>query len=57
MALAFRERLVRDHGEDWVARLEAMQHIAKFDVDYLKRLKAVMTKKVRRLEKRYAMLR
>lgn len=57
MALAFRERLVRDHGEDWVARLEAMQHIAKFDVDYLKRLKAVMTKKVRRLEKRNEMLR
>ncbi len=57
MALAFRERLVRDHGDEWVNRLEAMQHIAKFDVGYLKRLKAVMTKKVRRLEKRYEMLR
>ena len=54
MALAFRERLVRDHGEDWVARLEAMQHIAKFDVDYLKRFKAVMGKKLRRMENRHA---
>lgn len=56
MPMAFRQHLVRDHGEDWVTRLEAMQHVAKFDVDYLKRLKAVITKKVRRLEKRYEML-
>ena len=55
MALAFRGALVRDHGREWVERLEAMQHVAKFDVDYLKRLKVVMSKKVRRLEKRYAM--
>ncbi len=56
MPMAFRQHLVRDHGEDWVTRLEAIQHVAKFDVDYLKRLKAVITKKVRRLEKRYEML-
>lgn len=54
MALAFRERLVRDHGDEWVNRLEAMQHIAKFDVGYLKRLKAVMGKKLRRMENRHA---
>ena len=54
MALAFRERLVRDHGDEWVNRLEAMQHIAKFDVGYLKRFKAVMGKKLRRMENRHA---
>ena len=52
MALAFRAHLVRDHGEAWVANLEAMQNTAKFDVNYLKRFKAVMGKKLRRLEKR-----
>jgi hypothetical protein len=29
--------------------LEAMQHTAKFDIPYLKRLKAVFAKKTRRL--------
>lgn len=54
MALAFRQALVRDHGNEWVERLEAMHHVAKFDIDYLKRFKAVMGKKLRRLEKRMA---
>jgi hypothetical protein len=52
MALAFRAALVRDQGQEWVERLEAMQHMAKFDIPYLIRLKAVMGKKLRRLEKR-----
>ncbi len=52
MALAFRRGLSRDHGEEWVTRLEAMQHIAKFDVEYLKRFKAVMSKRLRRMERR-----
>lgn len=52
MALAFRRNLVRDHGEAWVESLEALQHIAKFDVDYLRRFKAVMGKRLRRLEAR-----
>lgn len=52
MALAFRQALVRDHGQEWVERLEAMQHVAKFDIPYLTRFKAVMGKRLRRLEKR-----
>ena len=52
MALAFRRALVEEHGADWVARLEGMQDIAKFDIPYLTRFKAVMGKKLRRLEKR-----
>lgn len=54
MALAFRRALIREHGNEWVERLEAMNHIAKFDIDYLKRFKTVMGKKLRRLEKRMA---
>lgn len=52
MALAFRQALVREHGSEWVERLEAMHHTAKFDIPYLIRLKAVFAKKTRRLEKR-----
>ena len=52
MALAFRQALVRDHGQEWVERLEAMHHTAKFDIPYLIRLKAVFSKKNRRLEKK-----
>jgi len=51
MALVFRQALVREHGNEWVERLEAMHHVAKFDIPYLKRLKAVFSKKTRRLEK------
>lgn len=54
MALSFRQHLVKDHGNEWVERLEAMHHVAKFDIDYLKRFKAVMGRKLRRLEKRMA---
>jgi len=52
MALAFRRALVEEHGAEWVEALEAMQHIAKFDIPYLTRFKAVMGKRLRRLEKR-----
>jgi hypothetical protein len=52
MALAFRRALVRDHGAAWVEELEAMQHVAKFDIDYLRRFKAVIGKRLRRLEAR-----
>lgn len=52
MALSFRKALVEDHGDEWVDRLESMNHSAKFDVDYLRRFKSVMGKKLRRLEKR-----
>lgn len=52
MALAFRAALVRDHGQEWVEQLEAMQHVAKFDIAYLARLKAVIGKRLRRLEKK-----
>lgn len=50
--LAFRRHLVEEHGAEWVEALEARQEVAKFTIDYLQRLKKVMTKKVRRLEKR-----
>lgn len=52
VALLFRQALVRDHGNQWVEDLEARQEVAKFTVDYLKRLKDVMGRKVKRLEKR-----
>ena len=54
--LAFRRNLVAEHGADWVQQLEARQETAKFTIDYLKRLKKIMSKKVRRLEKRMDML-
>lgn len=53
-ALDFRKALVLRHGADWVERLEAMQKVAKFDIPYLQRLKAVFTKRGRQLEKRLA---
>ena len=52
MALAFRKHLVQEHGQEWVDRLEAMQSPNKYSIDYLTRLKAVMGKKLRRLESR-----
>lgn len=51
MALAFRRALVRDHGEQWVESLESMQHVAKFDIDYLRRFKSVIGRRLKRLEK------
>lgn len=54
MALAFRRMLVIEHGTDWVESLESMHWTAKHDIPYLIRLKAVLGKRLRRLEKRVA---
>lgn len=51
-ALDFRKALVAQHGAAWVDALEGMQGLAKFDIAYLQRLKAVFAKLARRLEKR-----
>jgi len=48
----YRKGLVELMGLERVEQIEAMQGVAKWDTDYLKRLKAVMNKKARRLEKR-----
>lgn len=54
-AVEFRRGLTGRIGIERVEAIEAMQGVAKFDREYLVRLKRVMTKKTRRLEKRYAM--
>ena len=51
-ALDFRRALVERHGAAWVETLESMQGLAKFDIDYLSRIKRIFTKKARRVEKR-----
>lgn len=51
-AVEFRRGLVELMGLAWVERIEAMQGTAKWSIEYLKRLKAVMTRLARRLEKR-----
>lgn len=51
-ALAFRRALVEKRGVEWVEALEAMHHVAKFDIPYLIRFKSVMGKRLRRMEKR-----
>ena len=51
-AVNFRKGLVERIGIERVEEIESMQWVAKFDIDYLKRLKRVMLKKARRLEKR-----
>ena len=49
--LAFRRALVAEHGAQWVEELEARQETAKFSIDYLSRLKKIITKRTKRLEK------
>ena len=51
-ALDFRRALVDMHGNEWVENLEAMQGTGKFDIDYIKRIKAIFAKKARRMQKR-----
>lgn len=51
-ALEFRKALVLRHGAEWVDALEGRQELAKFNIAYLQRLKAVFAKLGRRLEKR-----
>jgi hypothetical protein len=48
--LDFRRALVERNGAEWVERIEAMQGVAKFDIDYLRRLKRVIGKRVKRME-------
>nr|WP_090685761.1 recombination protein NinG [Paraburkholderia phenazinium] len=54
MSVEFRRGLIERIGVNRVEEIEAMQGAAKWDIDYLKRLKKVMQKKARRLEKRIA---
>jgi hypothetical protein len=51
-AVEFRRGLVELLGLERVEQIEAMQGTAKWDVDYLRRLKGLMARKARRLEKR-----
>jgi len=51
---AYRPRLVEKIGVDRVEWLESQTQVVKRDIAYLKRFKAVMGKRLRRLEKRYA---
>lgn len=50
-ALDFRRALVERRGAEWVEALEAMHGTAKFDIEYLKRIKTIFAKKARRLQK------
>ncbi|WP_321905150.1 recombination protein NinG [Paraburkholderia tropica] len=53
-AVDFRKGLIERIGIERVEEIESMQWTAKWDIEYLKRLKKVMQKKARRLEKRIA---
>ena len=51
--MVYRPRLVQKIGSEKVEWLERNQDLVRHEITYLKRLKAVFTKKARRLEKRY----
>lgn len=51
--MVYRPRLVEKIGAEKVEWLERNQDLVRHEIPYLKRLKAVFSKKVRRLEKRY----
>lgn len=51
-AVNFRKGLIERIGVNRVEEIESMQWTAKWSVEYLQRLKKVMNKKARRLEKR-----
>jgi hypothetical protein len=51
-AVNFRKGLIERIGIERVEEIESMQWTAKWSVEYLQRLKKVMNKKARRLEKR-----
>lgn len=51
----FRVALIERIGIDRVEQIEAMQGTAKWSIEYLQRLKKVMNKKARRLERRIEM--
>lgn len=48
----YRPRLIERIGLERTEWLLAQNQLAKYDIEYLKRLKAVMSKKLKRLEKR-----
>jgi hypothetical protein len=50
--IEYRKGLVERISINRVEEIESMQWTAKWDIDYLKRLKKVMNKKARRLERR-----
>jgi hypothetical protein len=52
MHSAYRVGLIERIGINRVEEIESMQWTAKWSVEYLQRLKKVMNKKARRLEKR-----
>ncbi|NMZ09288.1 recombination protein NinG [Pseudomonas proteolytica] len=51
--MVYRPRLVQKIGAEKVAWLECNQDLNRHEIPYLKRLKAVFAKKVKRLEQRY----
>ena len=51
--MVYRPRLVEKIGAEKVEWLECNQDLVRHEIPYLKRLKAVFTKKVKRLEKLY----
>lgn len=56
-AVNFRKGLVERIGVERVEEIESMQWTAKWSIEYLQRLKKVMNKKARRLERRIEMKR
>lgn len=53
----YRKGLIERIGIERVEQIESMQWTAKWSIEYLKRLKKVMSKKARRLERRIEMKR
>lgn len=51
--MVYRPRLVEKIGAEKVEWLECNQDLVRHEIPYLKRLKAVFTKKIRRIERRY----
>jgi Bacteriophage Lambda NinG protein. len=49
----YRPKLIEKIGQDKVDWLERNQDVTRHDIPYLKRLKAVFAKKVKRIEQRY----
>lgn len=53
----YRPRLIAKIGQDRVDFLEASNALVKFDVDYLRRLKTVMSKRLKRQERKQSNVR
>lgn len=51
----YRPRLIERIGLERLEWLESQNHLVRHDIEYLKRFKAVMGKRLKRLEKRYEM--